>query len=82
MPSFYTQDMNFTFETREEMCKVAADFRSNRKFLLILSCEAVLSLTTLFLMWQIGGSREFKRIWSLIGRDLKVDDLEVILSWY
>jgi hypothetical protein len=66
------RDMNFSFETRELMCEAAVAFRSDRKFLLILFAESALSFLTLCLMWQIGTSRECRRIWSLIGRDLKV----------
>lgn len=72
MAIIFDSEMNFTFSSRLEQCLTAYSFRRQPMFIGILAMEVLLSGLTLFIMHCIYKDREFRRVWSLIGRDLKV----------
>jgi hypothetical protein len=57
------------------MCQLAYSFRFNKLILLQVFLMTVLSFATLATLWLIFKSVEMRRIYSLVGLDLKVSFL-------
>lgn len=61
--------------TQEEQCQIAHSFREKRVFVLIVLVQLLLSATTLAIIVLLVREKKMRKLWALIGRDLKVRSL-------
>lgn len=71
-PFSLSTSSNFTNLTHEQSCQVAYSFRSHRRFLFMSLVNVVLSLLSLYIIWCLMQSKRMRRIWNIVGWDLRV----------
>lgn len=72
--------MNLTFKSRDELCETAYRLKSEKILFSVVFSQTILSGFTILFLYLCFKSKQIRHVYSIINNDLKVSDLDSILT--
>jgi hypothetical protein len=78
---YLNENANISTRNHGEICSLAYSFRKHKEIMIVDGSIMLCSFGSLLCLYSLCKNQEIKKLWALIGQDLRVSSFVDILGW-